>query len=221
MWHRWFNRKFIDQGMPVINEMRLTNWLPEGWSGIADWLVWDTDKRAFTLADLKTIKGEGLKWLRGKPKEEHVWQLSAYYHALKEAKFPLVREFMVIYLPMNDVPSEEISPKIMNCTPLPKDVVWPIMEEKWARAKEYLATVDKEQYVTDKLAEPTGRIQRLFRSGTKYDLKLIPHWTSMFCPYDNSLCDCNTGGTNKIGEYRDGEYYPRKGYEDIEPEIKP
>ena len=64
-------------------EVNLTPWMPTGWSGTADWLFWHPEYEGFVLGDLKTSKGEAIKWKeRDGMSEEHLWQLSAYWHAL-------------------------------------------------------------------------------------------------------------------------------------------
>ena len=49
-----------------------------------------------------------------------------------------------------------------------------------------------------------------------FDLKLVPHWSAEFCPYPDELCGCSKQGTTKVGHYTlDGNYVPRKDYEDV------
>ena len=79
------------------------------------------------------------------------------------------------------------------------------------------------------LAPPMPREQRLYKNKELCEVKLIPHWTSMFCPYPDELCDCGHNlaeyKTNKIGHFaKEGNtwlYKPSKGYEDINPKVKP
>jgi hypothetical protein len=224
-----------------MQEVKVTPWLPEGWSGTADWLFWDADKRAFVLADLKTIKGEGLKWVQEEVKEEHLWQLSAYYHALVAGKFPMREGFSVLYLPMNDTAdrAELIEPLVSDCAPLPREQVWQQMEERWAWTRVYLETFRKSvravdhgggrwddvyTYVNENLAPPIERIQKLAwqKKHSYWELRLTPHWTTSYCPFTTDLCDCSEQGTTKIGEYDvEGVYKARAGYEDHLPEVAP
>lgn len=238
MWHSYFNELLIAAGKSVVNEVKLSHLLPEGWSGTADWLFWHEAKRAFVLGDLKSIKGEGLKWIaKDGLKEEHLWQLSAYYWALREGRYPMVKGLAVLYLPMNDVPKEDIEPVLIEAEPLPRDLVWGVMEDRWAKTKAYLDQVNSDhpwgevgyenKYLgAGTLAPPMERVQKLFKNKGKLELKLVPHWSAQFCPYPDELCDCNTQGVTKIGEWMDCDgvdhiYYPRKGYEDIEPAVAP
>jgi hypothetical protein len=66
-----------------MQEVKLDRrWLPDGWSGTADWIFWNADLGGFVLGDLKTIKGDGITWIeKDGAKREHLWQLSAYWHA--------------------------------------------------------------------------------------------------------------------------------------------
>lgn len=207
-------------------EVRITDYLPEGWGGRVDFLCWDKEKRAFCLVDLKTTKGEGIKWIRNRPKQEHVWQLSAYYHALREARFPLLSTFTLFYLPMNNVMGENPEPLLIDCKPVPKETVWTVMEERWHRVLGYLDSIpaksidNHSSFVASTLADPIPRIQKIFRNKDKQEVRLVPHWSTMFCPYENDLCDCNTQGQTKIGEFVDGEYIPRKGFEQVLPTVR-
>jgi len=68
------------------------------------------------------------------------------------------------------------------------------------------------------------RIQKVNWNGKQevWDLKLVPHWSSMFCPFDAELCDCSEQSVTKIGHYTlDGFYEPRKGFTEIEPYERP
>lgn len=241
LWHDALTKTIMDRGWPVMHEVRLSDYLPEGWGGRADHLWWDVEKRAFRLSDLKTTKGEGMKWLaRSGAKDEYLWQLSAYYHALVEARFPMVRELVLIYLPMNDVVGEQIEPELVPFEPVPKEEILALMKSRWEAVQVYLEDVRKRRveydrnewtafspfeapdlYLRDSLAPPMERIQKLFKNGPKHEVKLVPHWSTMFCPYENDLCDCSEQGVTKIGEYVGGTYKARKGYEAIEPTVAP
>lgn len=243
MWHDYLAELVVSRGMTVMQEVRLSPWLPEGWGGRADFLVWDSDSRAFHLWDIKTVKGEGLRWVSEGAKDEHIWQLSAYWHALRVGRFPLLKKASVFYLPMNDAEGD-MEPIIQDVTPLPKDLVWGVMEERWAATRQYLDALEydepgdlevfgEKQYINDRLAPVQSRVQKLFKNGDKYELKLVPHWSSRFCPFEPPLCDCSSQGTTKIGEWvfnpeayepdggLDWDYYPRKGYDHIDPSLSP
>jgi len=245
LWHEWIGEMLVKKGIPVVRELDVTPWLPEGWAGTADYLFWDPELQGWVLADLKTAKGESFRYLKNEgAKKEHLWQVSAYWHALASAGFELVEGFNIIYLPKNDVKDFTVEPIIAEATPLDIDILRETMNERWELTQQYLAEMESDQpwgmpgYESDilnkYLAPPMERTQAMWwNKETKvFDVKLVPHWTTQFCPYDNDLCDCSTQGTNKIGHwwadpeipiFEDGAlvYVPRKGYEDIDPEVEP
>lgn len=238
--HRWLGEQLEAEGIPVMREVNLQHWLPEGWNGTADFLFFDPEREAWVLADLKSSKGESYKFIRdGGAKEEHLWQVSAYWHALVEMGFEMVNGFGVIYLPKNDTTdkNERVELLVQECEPLPRDEVWGRMEERWDATRAYLDSLPwlddigdrtlEEIWVTDELAPVQDRVQKMWWSAktSTWDVKLVPHWSADYCPFPNELCDCSEQGTNKIGHWKVVEdelvYEPRKGYEEFEPELEP
>lgn len=236
MWHRFLGEMLVGAGVPYMQEVNVTPDLPTGWSGTADAVFWHPEYRGFVLGDFKTIKGEGMKWvLKDGAKEEHIWQLSAYWHALYEMGLPLVQGFVVWYLPQNDTAERDelIEPVLMECEPLSRDLLWGVMEDRWAACQDYLAKlsystdrpdVDYGEFLVDNLAPEMSRVQKVFWNGKQsvFDVKLVPHWSAQFCPYPTELCSCSEQGTTKIGQYTlEAKYEPRKGYEDELPMVEP
>ena len=244
MWHEHFRDLMTGEGLAVMGEVRLDPWLPEGWSGTADWLFWDFDKRCFVLGDLKTIKGSGLYYIeREGVKPEHEAQLSAYYWAMVEAKMPVRKGFFVCYLPMDQDSGGreyEVEPVIIESLPIPKNELWPEMEYKWGQCQAYLARyrldwknamsqhpAGKVSFINDRIASTPERTQKMFwdKGNGRFDLKLVPDWRTRFCPYPNELCDCSEQGSTKIGHYEmntdEVKYVPRKGYENVVPLFGP
>lgn len=241
MWHELLRDYFINDGLALMAEVRLGKYLPEGWDGTADWLFWDFERRCFVLGDLKTTKGEGMYYIEQEgAKADHIAQLSAYYHALRDSGMPLRKGFFVLYLPMNqdsDGRLERVEPLKVECVPMARDVLHGIMNERWSLSKNYLVSVaasvaerrdyqareHPETYVTDGLAPPLEREQKVFwdRKSGRYDVKLVPSWRTRFCPFDAAFCDCSTQGTTKVGHftYNEGEivYEPRRGFEEVAP----
>lgn len=236
-WHRHIGTLLVDAGVPVLQEVDVTSWMPSGWSGTADWLFWSPEHEAFVLGDLKTAKGEAIKFkdMRGMS-EEHLWQLSAYWWALYEAGFPMLDELSVLYLPMNNVMREDDpEPTWISSKPLAQDTVYAQMDRRKQKCDDYAASVCATDpdglmvvpngYISDELAPIMERVQKLVWAKDKWDVKLFPHWLSDFCPFDNDLCDCSEQGQTKVGHWivEEGElvYVPRSGYEEYEPEEMP
>lgn len=231
-WHSWFEDLF--RGKLFMAEVKLDPWMPAGWSGTADWLFYDDRYRKWVLGDLKTIKGEGMtRILAYGAKNEHLWQLSSYWYALRDAGLDLVPGFGVFYLPMNQVTGTDIYPAVMECDLIPEWQIKGVMEHRWEAVQEYLESLAGRTFHTDsrpsdwisgKLPPPAPREQKCQWSKVAggFEVKLWPHYTSMWCPYSDELCPCGAEGTTKIGQYDlDGQYTPRKGYEDIKPTVAP
>jgi hypothetical protein len=233
-WHEWANEQLRAIGWPFMSEVRLSDYLPEGWAGRADWVIFDPTSGGFVLGDMKTITGEGLTWInRQGAKEAHIWQVSAYWHALYDMGLPMVKGFFVLYWPKNAVKGTEILPSVQDVDILDRELVYAQMESRWDAVKEYIASLNlpsfgeilPERYLTSKLAPPIERVQKVVWNAKQeaFDLKLVPHWTTAYCDYEDSLCDCSNQGETKIGSYDlDGNYSPRSdSYADIRPAIRP
>ena len=236
-WHTSFES--VLRGKPGMFEVKLDDWLPEGWSGTADWILWSKEYKAFVLHDLKTMKGDGIKYVIYEgAKEEHRWQGSAYWHALAKMGIPLLDVFRVYYLPM-DVPADNpgIEPVMVEVAPIEEEVIAHHMAERWQATQAYLSSLQRgdpreewipEDWVTDFLAPEPERVQglRYNKLQNVYDVKLLPHWTTRYCPYPDELCKCRHQGTEKIGHYAYDfskelfHYVPRKGYQSIVPTVQ-
>ena len=230
LWHKWLAEVLHNLGMEIMTEVNLTPWLPEGWGGTADLVVWNPELRGFVLNDLKTTKGESMRYVRDGAKEEHVWQTSCYWHALRRSGLAMVKKVGVYYLPMNDVRGGGVEPLMLDFDPLPEDVLDIEMSARHTLARRYVESIDPDgpgnpgRFLTDKLEpvqEPLQKIRFDRKLGVQ-GLWLEPHWTSMFCAYPDELCDCSTQEKVQIGLF-DGndEYHPRPGFEDIEPTVFP
>jgi hypothetical protein len=248
LWHEWFHQTLIKRGIPFFHELNLTDHMPEGWSGTADWVFWHPEYHAFILGDLKTSKGEALFWInKDGAKDEHIWQLSAYYYALLAMGLPMVKGAGVMYWPMNDTPDGDvILPSVQEIEPLPEEVVVGRMADRWAQTQKYVnstrrtsgiptysenATVPvpkglniTERLLTDELAPVQERIQKVVWSRPQgvFNVVLTPHWSARFCDFGPPLCTCSDQGTTKIGHYTlEGEFVSREGYEDVNPTVRP
>lgn len=233
MWHDWIGAVLKRLGIAAMMEVNLTPWLPPGWAGTADLVVWSPEHKAWILVDIKTAKGESISWIVKKgAKDDHILQTSTYWYALKKMGLPLVKRIIVFYLPKNDVRGGGVEPVLVDFEPVPERTLAALLKGRGKSITGYLESLegeprdaeDYDYWLTDQLADPPAREQRVYfnRTSGRHDLKLVPHWSSAYCPYPNELCPCGTQGTEKIGEYdSDGTYYPRKGYEHIEPEVAP
>jgi hypothetical protein len=247
MWHEWIHNTLRRLGVPYMAEVNLTPWLPKGWGGTADAVIWHPDLKAFVLADFKTTKGESIRYiLRDGAKDDHVGQTSLYWHGLKKMGLPLAKAIGVYYLPKNDTRSkgDVIEPVLVDFEPLPKAKLARETKMRFARLNEYeeslpfvppsvlaregeeivTPSVEVGEWLTDALEPEQARTQRIHfvRRTESYDVKLAPHWSAAYCPFPDELCSCSAQGEEKIGYYDpDGNYVPRKGYEDIEPLVAP
>lgn len=247
MWHKRLAEAWDRKGVPFLREVEMHAGLPDGWGGHADFLVWDRTRRGFVLYDLKTTKSTGLQYIhRDGAKKEHIWQVSAYWWALKRMGYPVLNRIGVIYLPKDEDYSLEggAQPVMAVVKPLDEEKVLGRMGAVKEAVDRYMGSfllehnmepiegreyTDNDFYLTAELAPPMPREQRIFKNKELWEVKLIPHWTSMFCPYDSELCDCGYDltehKTNKIGHFaREGNtwiYKPSKGYENLTPNVKP
>jgi hypothetical protein len=239
IWHDRFEMLLRRSQLPVMMEVRLTDYMPEGWSGRADWITWSDKYRAFVLGDLKTIKPEGMPYIRRDGiKDSHMWQLSSYWYALEKMGLPLVKAFHVLYLPF-----EQEKYELLEGVPLDRDLVLGTMVDRAAATRKYLAHVNAAKFkafpapedpafyfVNEFLAPVQEREQvaRWNKDKSVFDVKLVPNWSANYCLYPPELCDCHTQGQTKIGEWRwlkdngteTSLYVSRNGYEEIECEVQ-
>lgn len=239
--HRHLAQQLVERGVPFMQEVKLQPWMPEGWSGTADWIFYHPEYEAFVLGDLKTTKGESMRFLKADgAKIEHIHQLSAYWYALRNMGLPIIKGVGVLYLPKNETAdkSEKIEPILHECDLIEEEVLVGIMESRWSATKKYLYAHRHEPtcghgvggscalrcYLDDTLVPVQPRVQKVTWNGKGgvFDVKLEPHWSARYCSFPNELCDCSEQGATKIGHYTlEGEYVYRKEYEDQEPVVEP
>lgn len=235
LWHEYIAEQLRRKRLPVMQEVSISPYLPEGWGGTVDLVVFNEDTQRWHVVDIKTTTGEAIESLQaGGPKDAHVWQVSAYHMALSEMGFDLDPDVSLYYLPKNNVPRKEVEPFLKTFRPIDGGTVAYHMGERKSLIDAYLEEVKRlygtlnqsypstEMLINELLAPPQERIQKLFRdrkTGTA-ELKLVPHPSTRYCPFDVELCDCSTQGQTKIGEYDQlGIYIPRRGFEHVEPEF--
>lgn len=252
LWHEYMHDTLRRLGVPYMAEVNLTPWLPPGWGGTPDGFFWRPEDKMFVLGDFKTQKGEGMRFIvRDGAKEDHRFQTSLYWHGGKKMGLPLAKKIGVWYLPKNDTRNrdEVIEPVLVDFDPIPQRELTKIAKARFNRVLDYEQSlpftpesvqirewgtepdeVDDpnvviDEWITDALEPVQPRLQRAYfdRKTETWDVKLVPHWSAAYCPFPDTLCDCNRHGETKIGMYDvDGStYIPRKGYEDIEPVVSP
>ena len=232
MIHHDFEKIF--RGKPVMLEVKLDPWLPEGWSGTCDWIVWNAERRAFVLGDLKTAKAEAMPWvLKEGVKESHQHQLSLYWYALRDMGIPLINGYGVFYLPITQNERENVQPTWQEATPLPEEYMRALADERWAATSAYLFDVNgsRKKELNRFLHATLAPVQPLelrtywnkaaSKAGKKetpgVEVKLVPNWSTNYCDYPNELCDCSLQKPEKLGTWMATEagvvFTPSRGKE--------
>jgi hypothetical protein len=230
--HEDIHRILRKVGLPYMAEVDVSPWLPEGWGGRPDAVIWSPDLAACVLADFKTIKGEGVKYLDG-AKPEHVSQTSIYWHALRKMGLPMAEKIAVLYLPKNEAKGVE-GPVTVDFEPLEFRELAERMAERKRGVDEYLLSLDEsevffdsplEHWLTDALADVQPMVQKVFfdKASGDHVVKQGPHWSAVYCAFAPPLCTCSEQTWVTIGRYdiELDRYVPRKGYEEIEPTVAP
>ena len=227
LWHKYVEGLLTTKDVQVETEVKLDEHLPPGWSGTADYVFYHPEYEAYVLGDLKTVKAESMFFVnRDGAKEEHIWQLSMYFHALVDKGLPMVNSVGILYIPFFDTRIESESPRpiLHEVAPLPQEVV---LERAVSRFKATQAVVDglsRGEELEALLAPEQERVQKLFWDGKQsvFNVVLVPHWSAAFCDYDPPYCNCREQGTTKIGHWTlGGQFVPRKGYEDVDTLVQP
>lgn len=227
LWHRYVENLLRDNGVEVETEVRLDEYLPSGWSGTADYIFFHPGYEAFVLGDLKTVKAESMFFVsRDGAKHEHIWQLSMYFHALVEKGLPMLNAVGVLYIPFFDthITSPSPEPILHEVTPLDAETVLERAESRSKAVELLRAGLEQGEKLEDLLAPEQERTQKLVWDSKKSILNvvLVPHWSAAYCDWDEPFCGCSNQGQTKVGSYDlDGEYTPRKGYEDVQPSVAP
>lgn len=227
LWHKYVESLLRDNGVQIETEVKLDEWMPEGWSGTADYIFYHPGYEAYVLGDLKTVKAENMFFVsRDGAKDEHIWQLSLYFWALVEKGLPMLNSVGVLYIPFFDtkIDTQSPSPALMEVSPLPQEIVLERAESRFKAVREVREGLTRGESLESLLAPEQERMQKLIWEGKRsvFNVVLVPHWSAAFCDWDEPYCTCRDQGTTKIGHYDlEGEYIPRKGYEDVKPVVKP
>lgn len=197
----------------VASEVDLTEYLPDGWTGKADWVFWDREADHCILGDLKTIKPEGIQYLTG-IKDDHLAQLSCYYSGLQKAGYNMAPKLFVFYLPKNRLWTHEVKPQQLESSPIP-DIEGTMKSIKF--------NVDKYLNGLDKLAKMPPPVYKYTWNKTMsvFDVKQYPDWREQYtCPFDEKLCPrtpvkkighwtLNRKWATRYSDYKTGSRFPR------------
>lgn len=234
MIHEWLHDALRRQGVPYMAEVDLTPWMPPGWGGTADAVIWSPEYQAFVLVDFKSAKPESLRYrIQSGASEEHIRQTSIYFYSLRKMGLPIVKKIAVLYIPKGSTRNKDdvIEPLLVDFDPIPQRALGTMMKDRKAKVDEYIESIgypedprQNSDYLTDKLADSQPMEQRIYRdsaSGANV-LKLVPPWTAAYCPFEPPLCTCSEQKSFTIGRFDGlGRYKARKGYEEYEPAIRP
>ena len=165
------------------------------WGGTADAYV-EIDGDVW-LMDYKTISGAGVEFLNDKPKDDHVWQVSAYYHFGPSQN---VRTG-ILYLPSSpNYRKSWAEPVLYEFEPLTYDTLLERMLEVEDACKAY--------WTKGILPAPLDGEHKWKKKGKKFELVYRPHYTSMFCPWaslSDDPCNCSDDKIRVIASYKDGK----------------
>lgn len=163
------------------------------WVGTADAYV-EIDGQAWLL-DYKTISGPGALFLDGKPKDEHILQVSAYYHfgPMQNCKTA------VVYFPTGpDYHKRWQEPMFLPFEPMHRVDV----HERMVSVENAIFTAIETGVLPD---APKGEYVWK-KQGKTWKLIYRPHYTTMFCPWGSLIddpCGCSQDEGKLIATYKD------------------
>ena len=180
------------------------------WGGTADAYV-EIDGDLWLL-DYKTISGVGLSFLDEEPKEDHVLQVSAYYHF-----GPYKPRTAVLYLPSSgNYKNQWEEPRFVEFEPVPIGMLLSRMKHVEASIAEWTLNQSLPDW-------PVGKWEWKTKGRSKtYHLTYKPHYTSIFCPWagtHDDPCGCSLQETIIAGTYKDGDLNIDEKYAIIVDEI--
>jgi hypothetical protein len=219
LWHEFLSKAVRNCKYPCLSEINLDAGLPEGWTGTADLLVTE-DSNSWILYDLKTLYS--LKALDYIPKDEHIWQVSCYYHALREIGFS-VTDVILYYLPIlpgtSGVSQTDSRGIPIIVEPIDKEIVWEEMYEIRRSVLSFAESYEKGMF-PENLApfpDPTFKLQKL---KTLWKVWAYPHWSYRYCIFGD-ICGCSNQPEKRLV----AKYYPRSSelelFIDNEPHLEP
>jgi len=217
------------------------------WRGHADLIFYLRGDKGFELADIKTTSGAAIYYANlyreSMIKEEHRWQVSAYYHGLRSEGVD-VRSASILYWPVSpywDRSGKKFFPEPLQ---LPVEVVSENelrtrQREVEAGSSHYLQRVQQAGGKWNVPALPTymppqEKLKAIFsgrgddREITHYELYLQTPWQCGLCPFNSTVGGVCTPPQTKehIGAFSpwgvdDWEFTGMSGYEEYEPKTRP
>lgn len=243
--HRWLQWVLEKNDYEVEKEVKVHEGLPDGWRGSADILLRARKAEETWLIDLKTVSSvslymadvtSGRVQLSNKssswPSEDYVWQLSAYYHALKKMGHEVDRA-MLLFWPVDTYYDRQgrkhsMAPRQAEIDPIPEEEVWAKMDEVSKAVDQWKGTWEKtgspENYDLPSYMEPEQKLipKPSAKRVEYYEVHQKLDWRCRYCPFFQVSCQ-PPYSDEKVGEYRYEEgvwvFYPE--YAGAEPLIRP
>lgn len=221
---RWLGLHPPDGWVVEEIEWDVTSLLPTGWTGTLDYLFWNKETNLRVIEDLKTIKPEGIDFIGGEPKEDHVTQVSCYHAAVSTVMDNLSPDIHVCYLPKDKKSNGQVVlPKMTTAKAHSKTWVWSRLNLIKKSVDEYLEEYQRtDEIINDYLAPMPDPELKMYwdREAQNWVVKSVPHWTCQFNDYGPELTPKQS--TNIVGRWSiDGYYHPRKGWEFVEEKDVP
>jgi len=203
-----FTDSFMKDGILFGYQPRMSDALPEGLGGIADFLIFK--KGHFGIVEMKTVQPQAMQYRKNYPKEHHKLQARGYCVACNNLGIN-VEEYCVYYVsrggrlrPMTfwfdyNKAEEAAVVNVMNETLL-----------AWRKCQD-----------TGKYPEQHERDMEVKwnKEKKKYEIFLKPHWGCSYCDWAGVSCQPNMS-RNKVGEYSKKKLTLRKDYEEYEKQAR-
>lgn len=202
--------ELCEEYVPEFNLM-VSDGFAYPWTGTVDAFV--KYKGENYILDYKTISGAGMMFLSDEPKEDHIWQVSAY-HAFRPTPHVKFKTAVMYFPSSGDYKKNWDEPRMLEFEPLPKkDVVRRMLD-----VEDAIDTYKADGTLPD-LLEPSYTWKQ---KGQTWHLEKRPHYTTMFCPwaslYDDP-CGCSKDSFEIIAKWKNDKLRVEPGYDIIVDEI--
>ena len=199
--------------MPVYADewpIRIDDMFEYSWGGTADAYCVDKDDAQWLL-DYKTISGAGMSFLTDEPKEEHLLQVSAYYHFGPKQNIRTA----ILYLPSSpDYKRNWSEPRLIEFEPLEYDVVVDRISEVEQAIHEYTNT--------GRLPDSPKGSYAWKKKGKAWELLYRPDYRSLFCPWaslSDDPCECSLDTLKKVAVWKDDTLSVEEGYDKVVDDV--